>query len=128
MISLYLLNANSQYELWNDGSNPQTTGSTGDYSFSVPAGTYYFTVNAKGYNSYQNSSFNVALGDEKQLNVALEKTVQPSGSPVVPIIVTLVIIAAAGYASYLLWLRMLARAGGPKNTMPPPSMPSAPPQ
>jgi len=76
-ISLYQLNNKNQYELWQADiygqENPQATDTTGNYSFLVPKGTYYLTVKAPGYYSYQSDAFSVIEGKEVHSNIALEK-------------------------------------------------------
>jgi hypothetical protein len=77
IVSLYQLNSKNQYELWQAGEygqeNPETTDNTGNYSFLVPAGTYYLTVTAQGYQSYQSDKYSVAEGKEIKFNVELKK-------------------------------------------------------
>lgn len=75
--SLYKLNDKGKYELWNANNygqeNPQSTNNTGNYSFLVPAGTYYLSVSSPGYYSYKSNSFSVIEGKEIHSNVALKK-------------------------------------------------------
>ena len=76
-VSLYHLNNANQYELWNANEygqeNPQVTGATGNYSFLVPAGTYYLTVKTSGYYLFQSDAFSVAEGKEIHANIALKR-------------------------------------------------------
>ncbi len=76
-VALYKLNTKKQYELWNANEygqeNPQTTNSTGNYSFLVPVGTYYLTVNAPGYYPYKSDAVSVMEGKEIHTNIALKK-------------------------------------------------------
>lgn len=80
-VSLYNLNVGKAYELWSAAKfgqeNPQITDSTGRYAFLVPAGTYYLTVSAQGYNTYKSDPFLVQEGKEVHANVALTKNIQP---------------------------------------------------
>ena len=77
IVSLYKLNSQNQYELWNakdyGQENPQITDATGNYSFLVPAGTYYLTISAPGYNFYQRNAISVQEGKEIHSNIELAK-------------------------------------------------------
>ena len=53
--------------------NSQITDATGNYSFLVPAGTYYLTVKAQGYSTYQSDAISVSEGKEIHSNIALKK-------------------------------------------------------
>lgn len=76
-ISLYKLNNENQYELWTANQfgqeNPQITGSTGKYSFLVPEGIYYLTVQAPNYYFYQSDALSVKEGKEIHSNIALKR-------------------------------------------------------
>lgn len=77
VISIYQLNSqNSEYKLWqaNDYNqkNPQTTDDTGRYSFLVQEGTYYMTVKAAGYLSYQSDPFIIQEGAGVHQNIELK--------------------------------------------------------
>ena len=65
------------YEPWDaityGQENPQITDTTGNYSFLVPAGTYYLTVSALGYNSYKTDNFSVIEGKEIRNNISLKE-------------------------------------------------------
>jgi len=74
--SLYRFNQEKkQFELWHgqtyDQQNPQTTDKTGEYEFLVPAGRYYFTITAQGYENYQSEEFIAKEGDVITQNVKL---------------------------------------------------------
>ncbi|MFZ2149780.1 MAG: carboxypeptidase-like regulatory domain-containing protein [Minisyncoccia bacterium] len=80
IISLYRLNPSSKaYELWNakeySQDNPQITDIRGTYSFLVPEGSYYFHVEAPGYNSYEGKVFIVAEGAGVHQNIELKSGV-----------------------------------------------------
>jgi len=75
---IYQLNeAKNEYELWPGQAygqvNPQTTDETGKYSFLVPEGKYYLTVEAEGYKSYEGKPFEVKEGNGIHENIALMK-------------------------------------------------------
>ncbi|MFA5936284.1 MAG: carboxypeptidase-like regulatory domain-containing protein [Candidatus Paceibacterota bacterium] len=77
IVSLYTLNTSTkQYELWNakdyQQENPQITDIRGTYSFLVPEGSYYFTVEAPSYNSYEGKVFVVTEGSGIHQNIELE--------------------------------------------------------
>lgn len=77
IVSLYALNnATKKYELWpsKDYSqeNPQVTDVRGTYSFLVPEGSYYFFVEAPGYESYQGKVFVVREGSGIHQNIELK--------------------------------------------------------
>ena len=76
IVSLYHLNtATKQYELWGakeyQQENPQVTDVSGNYSFLVPPGSYYFNVQAPGYNPYDGKAFIVAEGGGIHQNIEL---------------------------------------------------------
>jgi hypothetical protein len=79
IVSLYQLDINNKYNLWPAKDyaqeNPQTTDSTGKYSFLVPQGTYYLEISAPGYKSYKSAPFSVQEGKEIHSNIALEKKI-----------------------------------------------------
>jgi len=75
--SLYWLDPETkQYELWPakdyQQENPQTTDIRGTYSFLVPEGYYYLTVDAPGYLSYDGKPFQVAEGSGVHINIELK--------------------------------------------------------
>jgi len=77
IVSLYQLNTTTKkYELWPakdyQQENPQVTDVRGTYSFLVPEGSYYFDVEAPGYNSYQGKVFVVSEGAGIHQNIELE--------------------------------------------------------
>ena len=77
VISIYKLNSeNNEYELWEadkfQQENPQTTNTTGRYSFLVPEGTYYITAEASDYSSYQSEPFTVQEGAGVHQNIELK--------------------------------------------------------
>lgn len=76
IISLYVLDlATKKYELWPakeyQQENPQVTDVRGTYSFLVPSGTYYFSVEAPGYDAYQGKAFVVQEGGGIHQNIEL---------------------------------------------------------
>lgn len=76
-VSIYWLNpANNQYELWPaqdyDQKNPQTTDTTGKYSFLVPAGSYYLKAEASGYHPYQSGAFVVSEAGNAHMNLEMK--------------------------------------------------------
>ena len=76
IVSLYYLNtATKKYELWPakeyQQENPQITDIRGTYSFLVPEGSYYFEVEAPGYDSYNGKAFAVAEGNSIHQNIEL---------------------------------------------------------
>ena len=77
IVSLYTLNnSTKKYELWSakdyQQENPQITDVRGTYSFLVPEGSYYFQVEASGYNSYQGNVFVVTSGAGIHQNIELK--------------------------------------------------------
>ena len=77
IVSLYVLNnATKKYELWAakdyQQENPQVTDIRGTYSFLVPEGSYYFQIEAPGYNSFQGKVFVVAEGTGIHQNIELK--------------------------------------------------------
>ena len=77
IVSIFRLNpANEQYELWPAKQyqqvNPQTTDVRGTYSFLVPEGTYYITVEAPGYKPYKGNIFIVSSGNGVHTNIELK--------------------------------------------------------
>ena len=76
IVSLYYLNnLTKKYELWpaKDYSqeNPQITDVRGTYSFLVPEGSYYFEVEAPGYDAYQGKVFVVTEGSGIHQNIEM---------------------------------------------------------
>ncbi len=79
IVSLYRLNtATKEYELWPAADyqqeNPQITDVRGTYSFLVPAGTYYFAVEAPGYRTFEGKAFSVTEGRGVHQNIELQPT------------------------------------------------------
>jgi len=77
IVSLYALNLSTkQYELWKakdySQDNPQITDIRGTYSFLVPEGSYYFQVEAPGYEPYQGKAFVVVEGSGIHQNIELK--------------------------------------------------------
>ena len=75
--SLYWLNPGTkEYQLWPAAEysqeNPQITAISGKYSFLVPAGTYYLTIEAPGYLDYQGRPFQVREGSGVHENIELK--------------------------------------------------------
>ena len=75
--SIYWLNPETkQYELWPakdyQQENPQTTDVRGTYSFLVPEGYYYLTVDAPGYLSYDGKPFEVKEGSGVHINIEMK--------------------------------------------------------
>ena len=103
IVSLYRLNTSSkQYELWPaenyQQENPQITDIRGTYSFLVPAGTYYFHVEAPGYEIYQGKAFVVAEGNGIHQNIELKSSnklgwlAKPDWQTVLLIVVLLLLV------------------------------------
>ncbi|MFA6256693.1 MAG: carboxypeptidase-like regulatory domain-containing protein [Candidatus Paceibacterota bacterium] len=79
IVSLYKLNTSTKsYDLWNaddySQQNPQITDVRGTYSFLVPAGTYYFNVEAPGYKSFTGKAFIVTEGNGIHQNIELKSS------------------------------------------------------
>ncbi len=77
IVSLYSLNvATKKYELWSakeySQENPQITDVRGTYSFLVPEGSYYFSVEAPSYKSYEGKAFVVTMGAGIHQNIELK--------------------------------------------------------
>lgn len=77
IISIYWLNSETkQYELWPakeyQQENPQVTDVTGKYSFLVPEGFYYLTVDASGYLPYEGKPFQVKEGRGVHFNIEIK--------------------------------------------------------
>jgi len=77
VVSIYRLNAaTKQYELWPakdfQQENPQVTDITGKYSFLVPPGKYYISVEAPGYEKYESKPFEVSEGPGVHFNIELK--------------------------------------------------------
>jgi hypothetical protein len=78
LVSIYWLNSETgEYELWPAKKyfqeNPQTTDDTGRYVFLVPEGIYYLKAEAKGYYTYESSSFSVVKDIGVHKNIELKK-------------------------------------------------------
>jgi len=77
-ISIFSKDTQSRFILWPGEEfqqrNPQTTGTTGEYSFLVPPGEYYMSVEASGYKTYIGQPFTVAEGTGVHENIELELT------------------------------------------------------
>jgi len=76
IVSLYFLNnSTKKYEIWPakeyQQDNPQVTDIRGTYSFLVPEGSYYFHVEAPGYDPYQGKVFIVTEGNGIHQNIEL---------------------------------------------------------
>jgi hypothetical protein len=76
IVSLYYLNnSTKKYEIWPakeyQQENPQVTDIRGTYSFLVPEGSYYFQVEAPGYDPYQGKVFVVSEGSGIHQNIEL---------------------------------------------------------
>ncbi len=77
-VSIYQLNiSTNKYELWPAEKflqkNPIVTDETGKYSFLVPQGTYYLTIDTPNYYQYKSSSFVVQSGNGIHMDVELQK-------------------------------------------------------
>ncbi len=80
VVSLYVKNysapVNQEDKLWRAEdylqTNPQTTDIRGTYSFLVPAGEYYFKVDAPGYRSMIGEPFIVTDGNGIHKNIELK--------------------------------------------------------
>ncbi|MDP2910661.1 MAG: carboxypeptidase-like regulatory domain-containing protein, partial [bacterium] len=77
IVSLYWLNPETkQYGLWPaqdyQQENPQITNNTGKYSFLVPQGSYYLTIEAPSYLIYEGKPFQVKEGSGVHLNIELK--------------------------------------------------------
>lgn len=76
-ITLYRQNPETnQYEMWRaedyQQENPQTTQTTGNYSFLVPEGKYYLLVTAKGYKDFKSDAFEVKEGEGIHNNIEIQ--------------------------------------------------------
>jgi len=75
-VSLYFQTSENEYILWPasefNQENPQITTDNGKYSFLVPEGTYYLTVEASNYHSYQSNTFEVREGESIHENIELK--------------------------------------------------------
>ncbi|HEY4482673.1 MAG TPA: carboxypeptidase-like regulatory domain-containing protein, partial [Candidatus Paceibacterota bacterium] len=78
-VSMFVRDKSGRFVLWPAADyqqrNPQITGRAGEYSFLVPPGEYYMSVEASGYKAYQGSPFMVTEGSGVHENIEL----QPSG-------------------------------------------------
>ena len=79
VVSLFSLNTvTKKYELWPSKEyqqeNPQITDIRGTYSFLVPEGSYYFEVEAPGYDSYNGKVFVVTEGSGIHQNIELNSS------------------------------------------------------
>lgn len=77
LVSLFWLNPKTdEYELWPakeyQQENPQTTNTTGKYSFLVPQGFYYIKVEAPDYLVYNGELFEVKQGKGIHSNIELK--------------------------------------------------------
>ncbi len=78
-VTLYWMNPETKvYEIWPakkyQQTNPQVTDVTGKYSFLVPEGSYYITVEARGYTSYRGEEFEVKNGVGVHENIELKSS------------------------------------------------------
>ncbi|MDD2758305.1 MAG: carboxypeptidase-like regulatory domain-containing protein [Patescibacteria group bacterium] len=76
VVALYWLNPETKtYEMWPAGDfqqeNPQVTDSRGAYSFLVPEGLYYLSVEAPGYAPHEGKPFEVREGSGVHTNIAM---------------------------------------------------------
>ena len=79
VVSIYSLNSETgKFEKWNaidfKQENPQITSKTGSYSFLVPEGEYYLSVEADGYHPYKGDVFKVKEGEGIHVNIELKST------------------------------------------------------
>lgn len=79
-VTIYRLNerVDNGYVIWNAGVydqiNPQITDKTGEYSFLVPAGTYYITAFKEGFKPFETDPFVITRSSPVHLNIELKKT------------------------------------------------------
>lgn len=76
VVSIFRLDdATKKYNLWPAKDflqeNPQVTDVTGKYSFLVPPGNYYISVQTPGYNDYEGKQFEVKEGPGVHFNIEL---------------------------------------------------------
>ncbi len=76
LVTIYWKNEETgAFEIWNAREfqqvNPQTTETSGEYSFLVPPGTYYLSVLASGYEPYTSEPFPVLVGSGVHRNIEL---------------------------------------------------------
>ena len=76
VVSIFWKNPETNvFQLWPAGqysqTNPQTTGSTGEYAFLVPPGDYYIGVVTPGYAEYKTEEFQVLDGRGVHRNIEL---------------------------------------------------------
>ncbi len=77
VVAIYQLDPqDNEYKVWPAmeylQENPQTTDTTGHYSFLVPEGDYYLKVEAAGYETYKSKTFPVKVGGGVHLNIELK--------------------------------------------------------
>ena len=75
-VTIFVKDPQGRFILWPaedlQQRNPQTTGKSGEYSFLVPPGEYYMSVEADGYKTYQGDSFTVSEGSGVHENIELK--------------------------------------------------------
>ena len=78
LVTIYWQDGSGQFVIWPAGDylqeNPQLTNQSGNYSFLVPPGRYYLTVEAKGYREFRGEPFTVQSGRGIHQNLALTPT------------------------------------------------------
>ncbi|HEY4493068.1 MAG TPA: carboxypeptidase-like regulatory domain-containing protein, partial [Candidatus Paceibacterota bacterium] len=107
-VSIFVKDPQGRYILWPSEEfqqrNPQVTGTTGEYSFLVPTGEYYMSIEAKGYETYQGASFVVTEGSGVHENIELlpdNNLLQKFGWPwLLVMLVLLVILLLLAYNFY----------------------------
>lgn len=91
-------------------TNPQTTDATGKYSFLVPEGKYYITVEKKGYKFYQGNTFTVNAGPGVHFNIELKNSM---GIPWLDwktaFFILVIMIISSAFAGYALHEHALKR-------------------
>ncbi len=73
VISIFNADTNTLWDAISyNQTNPQTTDTSGKYSFLVPEGKYYITANRNGYQSYKSAIFEVREGRGVHFNIELQ--------------------------------------------------------
>lgn len=78
-VTIFVKNTNTEsFVSWDatkfSQTNPQVTNATGEYSFLVPPGEYYISVQAKGYKDFTSDVFSVTEGRGVHQNMELVST------------------------------------------------------
>lgn len=77
MVSIWWKNGETgEFELWPAEEfqqvNPQVTDKSGEYSFLVPEGEYYLTVEVDEYEKFESDIFKVSFGRPVHMNIEME--------------------------------------------------------